>query len=149
MARVIVCGGRSFQNYDTLEKYLDMLHALHGFDVVIHGAAIGADLLAHNWALSHHVDIRQFRADWKTYKKAAGPIRNKQMLDEGRPDLVIAFPGGKGTSNMKMQANMAGVEVLDLSEEHVRRSVERQYEFHKARNGGRANLAGEATDKPR
>ncbi|MEM9912925.1 MAG: hypothetical protein AAF922_19365 [Pseudomonadota bacterium] len=49
--------------------------------------------------------------------RAAGPIRNKEMLDEGCPDLVVAFPGGRGTANMVKQAQAAGVEVLDKRED--------------------------------
>lgn len=111
--KVIVCGGRSFVNYDALERYLDTLHALHRFTLVMHGAARGADSLADHWAKSRHIDVKRFHADWKLHRKAAGVIRNQEMLDEG-PAMVIAFPGGKGTANMKMLASKAGVPVIDL-----------------------------------
>ena len=39
----------------------------------------------------------------------AGPIRNQEMLDKGKPDLVIAFPGGKGTADMVGRALRTGV----------------------------------------
>jgi len=52
-----------------------------------------------------------FPADWSRHGKSAGPIRNRQMLIEGRPDIVVAFPGGKGTANMIKQAVEAGVKV--------------------------------------
>ena len=52
-----------------------------------------------------------YPANWKKHGRAAGPIRNKQMLEEAKPDLVIAFPGGAGTANMVKQAREAGVKV--------------------------------------
>src|SRR5262245_43299141 len=104
----LVCGGRSFTRYDTVEHYLDMLNAIHRFTLVIHGAARGADSCADQWAYARHIDIKKFPAQWSEHGKAAGPIRNKQMLDEGRPDLVIVFPGGRGTGDMKAQAMRAG-----------------------------------------
>uniref|UniRef100_UPI0012FD9234 SLOG family protein n=2 Tax=Nitrobacteraceae TaxID=41294 RepID=UPI0012FD9234 len=47
---VIVCGGRTFENYAAVKKYLDMLHDLHHFTLLIHGRAKGADTCAHRWA---------------------------------------------------------------------------------------------------
>jgi predicted Rossmann-fold nucleotide-binding protein len=41
-------------------------------------------------------------------------VRNRQMLTEGRPDLVVAFPGGKGTANMVALARKAGVEIVEV-----------------------------------
>ena len=52
-----------------------------------------------------------YPADWDKHGKAAGPIRNKQMIDEGKPDLVIAFPGGRGTAGAVRLAKFAGVTV--------------------------------------
>jgi hypothetical protein len=126
--RVIVCGGRSFYDYGMLEKYLDMLHAIHRFDLVIHGAARGADTMADNWAYSRHIDVQKYPAMWKQHgAKAAGPIRNRQMIDEGRPDLVIAFQGGNGTANMRTQAHQRGLKVIDLAGETVRALVTAEY----------------------
>jgi len=55
-----------------------------------------------------------FLANWRTHGKAAGPIRNQQMLDEGRPHLVVAFPGGTGTADMVRRAKAAGVPVMEV-----------------------------------
>ncbi|BAQ18361.1 hypothetical protein GL4_2928 [Methyloceanibacter caenitepidi] len=81
---------------------------------MIHGNATGADALAGFWAIAVGVPILAFAADWNKHGRAAGPIRNKQMLDEGKPDLVIAFPGGRGTANMVRQARERGVEVVEV-----------------------------------
>jgi hypothetical protein len=106
--RVLVCGGRDFTDLGRVWSMLDTYHNMPGaggpITLVIHGAAKGADELAAEWARSNRVEQRAFHADWQTHGKAAGPIRNRAMLDEGKPNLVIAFPGGKGTANMVMQA---------------------------------------------
>ena len=54
-------------------------------------------------------------ANWERYRNAAGPIRNKEMLDKWRPHLVVAFPGAAGTTDMIKQARSYGVEVIALS----------------------------------
>jgi hypothetical protein len=84
-------------------------------DIIINGAAFGADLIARDWAISRRRGCWTFPADWDRYGKAAGPIRNKQMLEWGRPDIVIAFPGGKGTRGMIALARAAGVPVGEYS----------------------------------
>jgi hypothetical protein len=58
------------------------------------------------------IAVKEYPADWQKHGKAAGPIRNRQMLEDGKPDLVIAFSGGRGTANMISQARAAGVKVL-------------------------------------
>lgn len=68
---------------------------------IIHGNASGADALAAQWAKLNLVPIESYPADWGTYGKAAGPLRNKRMLVEGRPDVAVACPGGAGTRNMR------------------------------------------------
>lgn len=109
--RVLVCGGRDFNDADLLMSTLDDLDDVKTISVIIHGGARGADQLADRWAHSKYVEVEEYAADWDAHKKAAGPIRNRQMLVEGKPDLVVAFPGGSGTANMISQAQKAGVKV--------------------------------------
>lgn len=113
--RVLVCGGRNYTNNARVWGRLNLLHAEFGVAVVIHGAARGADMLGEYWAKANEVRDIPFKPDWDAYGPAAGPIRNKQMLDEGKPDLVIAFPGGKGTADMVWQAKERGVPVEEVS----------------------------------
>lgn len=94
--RVLVCGGRDYFDYVTLARKLDEFSPTE----LIHGAARGADSLADRYAREKGIPVQRFHADWQAYGKAAGPIRNKQMLLDSDPDLVVAFPGGKGTANM-------------------------------------------------
>ena len=108
MTRVLVCGGRDFDDYGFVREVLDY----YAPTVVIHGAARGADSLAHRWAQNTYTPVESYPADWKRDGKAAGPIRNAKMLAEGNPDLVIAFPGGNGTAHMAKIAKAKGVHVI-------------------------------------
>lgn len=115
--RVLVCGGRDFYDYELVKTVLSSLQVNRGgFSVVIHGAASGADSLAAQYARKHNIPEIAFPADWVAHGRKAGPLRNYQMLVEGKPDLVVAFPGGKGTADMMRQAKKAGVEVLSVGQ---------------------------------
>lgn len=115
MMRVLVCGGRDFRDFEFLSKTLNAVIAGKEIDVVLHGGARGADTMADNWARRLGLRVKVFPAAWKQYGNAAGPKRNQEMLDYGKPDLVVAFPGGKGTANMVKQARNAGVEVIEAA----------------------------------
>lgn len=115
MTRVLVCGGRDYRNDTRLFAVLDRLHDANGIDVIIEGGANGADHLAWAWSQLRGVSSERFEADWENQGSFAGPARNKRMLDEGMPDLVIAFPGGRGTADMVRKARKAGVEVVEIS----------------------------------
>lgn len=112
--RVLVCGGRDYDDLGHVWSQLDAHHGMVGIACVLHGGATGADALAESWAVSNRVGRHRFPALWEKHGRAAGPIRNQRMLDEGKPDLVIAFPGGAGTADMVRRAIEAGVKVLDL-----------------------------------
>jgi hypothetical protein len=112
--RVLVCGGRAFNNPTLLFATLDRLHRERNFSVVIHGASRGADRLAGDWALHHHIPIISFPARWSDLGNRAGPVRNLLMLKEGRPELVVAFRGGHGTFHMTEIAERADVEVMRI-----------------------------------
>jgi hypothetical protein len=108
--RVLVCGGRTFNNPELLNATLDRLHSEKPFSRVIHGASEGADRLAGDWAMKHGIQIVAYPAPWRLGKKA-GPMRNQLMLNEGQPHLVVAFRGGFGTMNMIALAKKAFVEI--------------------------------------
>ncbi len=113
--KVLVCGGRTYADMDRMDAVLDKLHAEAIIEQIIEGGANGADNLARNWALSRRVPFETFKADWENQGSFAGPMRNKRMLYEGAPDLVIAFPGNKGTANMIKQARKAGIKVIEIA----------------------------------
>lgn len=111
--RILVCGGRHFDDGALLERTLN--EYTDSVRVIIEGGAPGADRLARTWAQMRRIEVLTFYAQWKRDGKAAGPIRNKAMLANGRPDLVIAFEGGRGTADMVRQARAAGVPVAEIT----------------------------------
>lgn len=99
--RLLVCGGRSYKDKEMVFRVLDACHAKRPVALLIHGdCPTGADRFADDWAKARSVKIKSFPADWEKMGRAAGPVRNKQMRDEGRPDGAVAFPGGVGTAGM-------------------------------------------------
>lgn len=114
--RVLVCGGTKYNNTKLIYDTLDHLHESIGFTVIIEGEAQGVDITSRHWAESRGIEVEPYPADWNRYGKGAGHIRNKQMIDEGNPDLVIAFPGNRGTKNMKMQTRHNSISLIEVSE---------------------------------
>ena len=112
--RVLVCGGREYNNADYMRKVLDDIHAATPITMLIYGMARGADDLAKMWAAARGIQRLGYPADWEKHGRAAVPMRNQEMLDKGKPDLVIAFPGGSGTRDMVSRAIKATVRVLSL-----------------------------------
>lgn len=112
--RVLVCGGRDFTNYDCVNRILSKLHNDTPITTIISGRARGADALGEKWATERAIQIAGYPANWNRDGKAAGPIRNQQMLDEGKPDLVVAFPGGSGTIDMWRRTIKSGFKGIGL-----------------------------------
>ena len=111
--RVLVCGGRGFQDRRLVLSVVARLRP----SLVIEGGARGADSCA-RWAAQRlGVPVREFPADWGRFGRRAGFLRNAQMLREGQPSLVVAFPGGVGTACMVRLARQAGVPVSLVSAE--------------------------------
>ena len=115
MTRYLVCGGRDFTDMNAISRVFDELE-IWPDDEICHGAARGADTLAGIVASGRGVKVTRFPADWSHHGKAAGAIRNQQMLDEFKPDIVLAFPGGNGTADMCRRAKASGVLVIQSSE---------------------------------
>lgn len=114
--RVLVCGGRDYDDAVRVGLVLDWLHELFVIDRVIHGAAKGADALAAAWCILNDVVDEPFPAEWDRYGKRAGVLRNTDMLYVGMPDVVIAFPGGRGTADMVAKAKRAKVPVGEVKD---------------------------------
>ena len=113
--RLLVCGTRTYSDEFFMFARLDELHSKHNITVVIEGEAKGADKMARKWAEQNNIPVSRFPARWGKFGRAAGPIRNKQMLTEGQPDMVAAFidkPLGQtiGTLNMINQASKAKID---------------------------------------
>lgn len=123
LIRLLVCGGRGFDKFDAwnwLEgNAYDYISDKLGINrprlsCLIQGGTLGADEGAKEWGRSEGLRVITYKADWAMFGKAAGPIRNKRMIVEGKPDIVIAFPGGRGTADMVKQAYDAGIPVVEV-----------------------------------
>lgn len=126
--RILICGGRDFTNEHALFSVMDgiidywwprmePISGPPGFrdrnpPEIISGMARGADTLAVKYAKDRRLALHPFPADWEKHGSKAGYLRNCQMLEEGKPDLVVAFPGGKGTAMMVRLSEQAGVKVI-------------------------------------
>lgn len=141
--RILVAGGREYNNRGLIATICEgaLIRSMQRNDpalTVINGLAKGADSIADQWArvkilcnfvlrFQHHsvypVFLEGYAADWENHHKAAGPIRNKRMLDEGKPDIVYAFSNditnSKGTANMITQSKKAKVPTVLISESFV------------------------------
>jgi len=120
--RVLVCGGRDYEDRDAVYAELDALAKEHGWLTIIEGGAMGADRLAQDWARDRYHGTVTVVADSQTHGRAAGPIRNARMLERGKPDLVLAFPSpergleGTGTGDMVERARASGCKVQIIVE---------------------------------
>ena len=129
--KVLVCGGRNYADQDKVFEVLDYIHQNRApITLLIHGAATGADAIAREWAKVRKVEddpypalwtwleapnaVIKRRADGTAYNVNAGPDRNAKMLAVGKPDAVVAFPGGRGTNGMIEKSRQAGVRVWEI-----------------------------------
>lgn len=108
--QVVVTGGRNYTNYSMVTTALERLNP----DVVISGDATGVDALAKAWAMTRHKTYIGYPANWKDFGLAAGPIRNRKMLEAHPLAIVLAFPGGAGTTNCITNAVDLGMEVIEV-----------------------------------
>ncbi len=107
---MLICGSR---NWDDWKAIRERMRGLPRGSIIIQGGARGADRMAADIARGLEMEVREYPARWETYGRSAGPIRNQQMLDEERPDLVMAFADdlatSKGTKDMVERARKAGI----------------------------------------
>jgi hypothetical protein len=117
--RVLICGSRDWTDKRRIGRYLDALLTTECLEpanlVVIHGGCKGADHHAGMEAKGRGCQVLEFPANWKKHGLSAGPKRNQQMLDEGKPDRVVAFhpslTTSKGTKDMVSRAMFHGLPI--------------------------------------
>jgi len=116
--RVLVCGDRNWADQVLVDNTLDDIHQNTPITLVIEGEARGADKAGRFWAESRNIPFAPYPANWEKYGRAAGPIRNRQQFNEGKPDLVIAFHDNlaesKGTADMVRYAESKKCKVLKV-----------------------------------
>ena len=104
---IAITGGRDYQDEDHVWEVLDEAREMYG-DFVLHvGDATGADEFARNWATFRNNDLKIYYAEWDKYGRAAGPIRNREIVKHA--DMLYAFPGGRGTKDCTNAAIEAGI----------------------------------------
>jgi hypothetical protein len=110
--KILICGDRNWDDYNKIKTKFTEFNSCN--DVIIVGGATGADSIAEDIAIIEGFEVIVKPADWIKYGRAAGPIRNKAMLDL-KPDKVIAFhsdiENSKGTKNCVDQAKERGIQV--------------------------------------
>ncbi len=123
--RYLVCGTRNYVGFQMMRRVLSRLRK---DDVVIEGEARGADMMARNLARELGLECLAFPANWDKFGKAAGVLRNQEMLKQGRPDCVYAFymneadyNNSRGTRDMVKRSISAGVRVVEFIGSSVRR----------------------------
>lgn len=113
---MLITGDRNWTNRAAIKRVLQQAKSA-GYDTLIEGEARGADSIAKEEATRLGYIVRGFPANWAEYHRAAGYIRNQQMLDEGQPDTVVYFhknlAESKGTADMVRRARKAGITVIN------------------------------------
>lgn len=126
--KVLVCGGRNWVRYELIDDAVLRLKRACGEDLtIIQGEARGTDSMARAFCRKYNVNVVGFPANWDEYGRAAGPIRNKEMLAEG-PDFVFAFLAdplkNKGTRNMIKQALDAGIPCFVFTPDNYTKEID-------------------------
>jgi YspA, cpYpsA-related SLOG family len=117
---ILVCGDRNYDDVETITSVLNMYRQRHGSITIIQGAYSGADTISIAYAEYSKIECKSFPPKWKQHGKEAGSIRNKQMIEEGNPSLVIAFhsnfKSSKGTEDVIRRAIEHNIPVMLVSD---------------------------------
>lgn len=119
-SRIIVCGGRHFDDYACLESVMAKVMSDLGLKLpeieIVSGHCQGADQLGETYAERHGISCKVFPAQWEVYGRAAGPVRNSEMIKyaaESEVPVVVAFvsPRSRGTMDTVKKAKKQGFRV--------------------------------------
>lgn len=111
---ILVCGGRDYNDREFFYKTMDSAKPFFAEECcIVHGNARGADRLAYVWAFERGCAQMAMPANWYTFDKKAGTLRNRWMLKFAKPELVIAFSGGSGTANMVAISRLSNIPVWE------------------------------------
>ena len=115
--RILICGGRRFSDYELLSDVIEKAVENVTEPVeIVSGHCAGADMLAERYANEHNISLTVMKPEWRKYGRAAGVIRNRQMLEyvSETSALVLAFWDGisRGTKNTIETARKMGINVI-------------------------------------
>lgn len=109
--KVIIAGSRSGPSYADLTYALAQCGFREEITEVVSGSALGADAHGERWAKTFGLPVKHFLANWETYGKNAGPLRNEQMAQYADA-LVLVWDGqSRGSSDMLKRAKRHGLKV--------------------------------------
>lgn len=112
--KLLVTGGSKSQAIMYVRLCLNTAHEIQPITCLIHGGAPGVDSFAAQWARANQIDQDPHRVsneEWIRYGNYAGLRRNGAMLEASKPDVVMAFEGGRGTTDMVVRATRGGYPV--------------------------------------
>lgn len=112
--RLLVCGGRHFEDAEMVHHELTALHWRKPISVVVHGSIAGVGIIAEAWARRHGIAVVRYPPNWEFYGKKAEGLRSDFMLTDSRPDFVVAFPGGRHTADLVQRAINVRLAVLAI-----------------------------------
>lgn len=112
--KVGVIGSRGFKDYDLVVKTLSSMN----ITLIVSGGAMGADTLGERYAKENNIETKIFLPDWKTHGKAAGFLRNTDIINES--DTIVAFWDGssRGTADSIAKANKLNKPVIIVNYEN-------------------------------
>ncbi|WP_419735880.1 DUF2493 domain-containing protein [Pseudomonas sp. COR18] len=114
--RVLICAGRYYMNAALCRKVLEAYHARQGIEVLVHGGNQHLGSTLEDWARETGAHIVRYPSNWQRYGKQAERRRNRFMLQDSEPDLVIAFPGGSDTEELVAQARANGIDIHSIDD---------------------------------
>ncbi|MGY6697759.1 MAG: DUF2493 domain-containing protein [Roseinatronobacter sp.] len=113
--RLIITGGRHLDDVVLIRRALTRVHALRPITVLIHGGSGALGITAEDWAREMRLHVLRYPANWREFGKRAEAIRNSFMLQDSRPDIVLALPGGVDTADLVATAVCAHLPVIDAN----------------------------------
>ncbi len=112
--KVIIAGGRDIFFYDALEKAIETCPFKDEITEVVYGGATGVDRMGKCWANEHSIPVKTFNADWASYGKAAGPIRNGQMAEYADALILIWDGKSSGSGDMLRRAKAKNLKIHEV-----------------------------------
>ena len=106
--KLIISGGR---DYHLTARDIMFLDSILGVEEVVEGECRGADLDGKRWAERRGIPIKPFPAEDYGSWPACGPLRNRAMAEYA--DAVVLFPGGRGTTSMRVEATRQGLGIFE------------------------------------